>query len=455
MCQSARYESLLNDLRNVETKLAEELTRFSPDSLSIRVLEEQRDNIVPLLEQEAERVIDTENSLAITNYQSVELQRKVLREAEEKAASEMNQLPELIMEYTDLQRELEIAAETLTRFLTTRETLRIEAAQTEIPWQLIETPTVSMYPVSPNTTRNLLIGAVAGIFLGLIAALVTEKLDNVYHSVDEIKAAQSLPVLGKLPFSPAFADQLKPKKSMFKRLRQNISHVSFRSRSEEKDFGDISKNIYLESIRVLYSNIKMLSPDKPLRSIVISSASPGDGKSTVAINLAQVASAMGQHVLIVDADLRRPQIHGRMRLSNELGLSDLLTEDASLKLVVQQVNSEKQIWAVTAGSTAPDPTKLLSSEKMKKVMRSFHNSFDLVIYDSPPVLGLADVNFISRQSDGVALVTRIGETRKEMLTQAVETLELAKTPALGIISNAVPVDKHSNYYQYYTYSIKK
>lgn len=445
------YKNLLAELQTVDVKLSEELTRFSPNSLTIKVLEERRDNIIPLLEKEEQRVISVEQSLATKDVQRIVVQSDVLTRAEQAANEGLDQLPLLIMQHTDLQRELEISTEALSRFRLTRETLKIEAAQTEIPWQLIEAPVLSEEPISPNLRKDLLIGAIAGIFLGLGAALLAEKLDNVYHSTDELKAGTKLPMLGILPFNSELQDDKPSKTSVIESVREKLiqRHSGTRKRNGYYGYGG-SESGFLEAVRVLHTNICVLSSDTQIRSIIVSSAMPGDGKSTVCENLAQVAAAMGQRVLLVDVDLRKPQVHKRLDLSNKQGLSNLISKDLPLKSVLQQIDSSRQLFAITAGTIPPDPTKLLSSGKMKNLMRTFERCFDLVIYDAPPTMGLADVSIIGQRTDGLVLVSRIGETDKAMLTQTLETLKTAKVPTLGIVANGVR-NNRSNGYLYYSY----
>ncbi|MGB3296866.1 MAG: polysaccharide biosynthesis tyrosine autokinase, partial [Phormidesmis sp.] len=430
------YQQLIGELRSVEAKIAEELTRFEPDSLSIRVLEERRNNLIPLLEQEAQRSLSTKQAIAANNLRAIATQSETLASAEGKAEQGLDQLPALIRQYTDLQRELEVATAALNRFRLTRESLEIEAAQTEIPWQLIEVPVQPTRPISPNIPRGLATGAIASLLLGLGAAFLIEKLDNVYHTVDELKAGIKLPMLGTLPFNRDLKDsQLAPKRS--------ISHGYH-------TYGGNDESSFLEAMRVLHTNIRMLSSDRPIRSIIISSALPGDGKSTVATNLAQVATAMGQRVLIVDTDLRKPQIHDRLDLPNNLGLSNLIADDLPLKSVMQQFDGSGQLFVLTAGKIPPDPTKLLSSHKMQQLMGTFERCFDLVIYDAPPATGLADVSLIGQRTDGLVLVTYLGKTDKTVLKQTVETLKLAQITTLGLVANGVKISGLSGY-RYYTY----
>ncbi len=443
------YEQLLGELRSVESEIAQELTRFTPSSLQIRVLEERRENLLPLLQQEAQRVVGTHQAMANNNFQTIAVQSDTLAAAEQQASQGLSQLPTLIRQYTDLQRELEISTQALTRFRTTRETLEIEAAQTEIPWQLIEVPVQPTSPISPNLQRSLLLGLVASVLAGLGIALLLEKLDNVYHSIDELKAGTKLPMLGTLPYNRSLQDSQTHQKGAISNLFSNLSQIQLGSRKSAY-YSDNSEASFLEALRVLHTNIRMLGSDHPIRSIIVSSALPGDGKSTVCANLAQVATAMGQRVLIVDVDLRKPQVHERLDMSNAVGLSNLIADDLPLKSAIQQLTPSGQLFVLTAGKIPPDPTKLLASQKMQQLMGTFERCFDLVIYDAPPTTGLADVSLIGQRTDGLVLITRMGETDKTVLTQTIETLKLAQIPTLGIVANGVKASGFDGY-RYYSY----
>ena len=448
------YQQLLGELRSVETEIAEELTRFQPDSLAIKVLEEKRDNIVPLLEQEAARALNAEQTIAQSNLKVIQAQSRMLSNAEAQADSEVSILPSIIRQYTDIQRELEVATEALTRFKVTRESLEIKAAQTEIPWQLIEAPEKPKKPISPDIPRAILLGAVGSVIFGMLAAIALEKIDNVYHTIDELKSGTKLPLLGTLPVNHEIRDSnTLEKKGIFKLADQLLNNRRTQLiRQKTKIYGPSgsSEASFLEALRVLHTNIRMLSSDRPIRSILFSSALPGDGKSTVVANLAQVATAMGQRVLIVDTDLRKPQVHDRLHISNKLGLSNLISDDLPLKSVIQQVDPNSQLFALTAGKIPPDPTKLLASQKMQQLMSTFDRCFDLVIYDAPPTTGLADVSLIGRRTDGLVLVTRIGKTDKTVLQQTIETLQLAQISILGLVANGVQASAMSGY-RYYAY----
>ena len=186
---------------------------------------------------------------------------------------------------------------------------------------------------------------------------------------------------------------------------------------------------------MLYGNIQLLNSDKPIRSLIISSATSGDGKSTVAFHLAQIATSMGKKVLIVDADLRCSQIHKLSRLDNLWGLSNLISANLNVEQVIQKMPQFKDLFVITAGPMPPDPARLLSSDKMKQMMEYFHQNFDLVIYDVPPMLGLVDVRLLAPYTDGLMLVVRVGKTDKSALTQVEENLKIAPINLLGLVIN--------------------
>ncbi|MFB8789859.1 MAG: CpsD/CapB family tyrosine-protein kinase [Potamolinea sp.] len=210
---------------------------------------------------------------------------------------------------------------------------------------------------------------------------------------------------------------------------------------------------FLESFRSLHTNIRFLGSDTPIHSIVISSGTPADGKSTVAVNLAQAAAAMGQRVLLVDADLRRPQVHKILGLENQDGLSNVIATGITAKQAIQRLPMWDHLYVLTAGQQPPDPTRLLSSKKMQHLMEQFHAVFDLVIYDTPPVLGLADGRLLAPHTDGVVMVAGLGRTDRSILMQALDGMRFSSATVLGVVANGVKgytANPYFHYQHYYT-----
>ena len=444
------YQQIVSKIRELEAKIAEESTRFTDENLAIQVLHEHRENLMPILTDEAQRVLMLETAAAQSDLQTLAARSQTLAEAEQRLTQKVEQIPALVRQYTDLQRELQVATESLNRFLATRETLQIEEAQTEIPWQLIQAPARPQKPISPNIPRGLLLGAAAGVLLGVASALLMEKLDNVFHSPKELKDKTNLPLLGVIPFYKQLQaeHQQTPLEKVSRLLSRETLEFTLNETQKTTTYGGSS---FLESFRSLHANIRFLGSDAPIRSLTISSALPGDGKSTVAIQLAKAAAAMGQRVLLVDADLRRPQIHHRLGVSNLRGLSNLISTRLKLREAIQPVPGCSDLFTITAGQIPPDPTKLLSSRKMKHLVERVQKVFDLVIYDTPPSIGLADASLLAAHMDGVVMVVGLGKTDCSALMQALDRLKVAQTPVLGTVVNGVKQDASTPSYRYHHY----
>ncbi|MBT9314596.1 GumC family protein [Leptothoe spongobia] len=442
---AAVYQQLIQDLRQIEADIAAGLTRFQPDSLEILVLREKRELLLPVIEAEAQRVLSAHSAGAINDIQVLEDQSSTLNTAETQLQDTLIQLPTLAREYSDLQRELEIAVRALSRFLETRETLQIEAAQTEIPWELIEAPLEPTLPISPNVFRNLVLGLVASSLLGVGTALTLEKLDSVCRTVDELKAILKLPLLGIVPYQAEFDNAGTATGNglgnWLKRYSQQRNHGL-------GPYG-YGGSQFLESMRLLQTNLLLLGAERPIQSIILSSSMSGEGKSTVAQHLAQTAATMGKRVLLVDVDLRRPVIHKRLELENIKGLSDLLSGNATKASVLQRAMPFIEFYAMTAGSIPPDPVKLLSSKRMQQLMVDLEKEFDLIVYDAPPLVGLADTTLVAPHTDGVILVSRVNKCDRDILSHTIENIRFAKIPVLGLVANGVIPDGKG--YKYYSY----
>ncbi|MDP5018196.1 MAG: polysaccharide biosynthesis tyrosine autokinase [Dolichospermum sp.] len=451
------YQQLITQQRQLDTQISGELARFQPDHPIIQTLKEKRDNLLPIIEREANRALTIKVAEATILFQRIEAESQQLTEAEQQLQRKLEQLPVLSRQYTEIQRNLQLANESLNRFLANREQLQIEIAQTELPWELIQAPTQPESPISPNTPHSLLLGLVASSLLGIGAALILEKIDNTYQTVERIKENIKLPLLATLPFdknisyhpSHNLTNSVNEQEIRSEDTPEGIGRFSnmFSSNSPEKRY--YGQGAFWESLQVLYGNIQLLNSDRPIRSLIVSSAMSGDGKSTVAFHLAQIATSMGKRVLLVDADLRCSQIHKLSGLNNLYGLSNLISANINVEEVIQQMPQFKDLSVITAGPIPPDPARLLSSDKMKQLMNYFHQNFDLVIYDVPPMLGLVDVRLLAPYTDGLMLVMRIGKTDKSALTQVQDNLRIAPINLLGLVINGNKA-KLSGYDYYYS-----
>ncbi|HEY9698657.1 MAG TPA: polysaccharide biosynthesis tyrosine autokinase [Trichocoleus sp.] len=437
------YQSLVNELRQVEVQISSEQTRFQDDSLNIQVLREKRQNLLPLLREEAERVVGSKLAEAATQIQTLEVQQQALAQTQQELEQQSAELPRVARQYSNIQQELQSATDSLNRFLKAREDLQIEAAQKEIPWQLVQPPTKPPALISADFGQNMLLGSLAGLALGMAAAWLLEKFDNTYHSVEELKRKTKLPLLGTIPWhrqlhdiqleSLTTSDRLPMQQVQDKTEEPTEKTSVFLTQSSAGQLYHSTK--FLDALRVLHINIQLLNSDRRIRSLVISSAFAGEGKSTIALYLAQTAAEMGLRVLLVDADLRRSQIGNRLPFIRSKGLSHFLTESISLKEVIQQPLPIPNFYVLPAGEPAADPAQLLASFKMQRLIEVCHRTFDLVVYDTPNILELADVSLIAPRTDGVVLVAQLDKTEQSALSQAMDSLKMTQIPMLGVIAN--------------------
>lgn len=446
------YKQVVTEIRKIEAEIAKERTRFKDDTDMIEVLREKRENMLPLLQEEARRVLTIRVSEAANEIQSLEQQTRKINENQLVLDRQIKELPVIARQYTELQRKLQVATDSLNRFLTTRETLQIEVAQKETPWQLIQAPIQPKKPMSSNRTRNGILGLVAGTLLGVSAALVLEKLDTTFRSVDSLKEKLRLPLLGTIPYQRKLQKKHSYSRSLAAsnhlKLAGNTNQMQLPPASYDFLYQDESSK-FLEALRVMHTNIQLLNCDRQIRSLVVSSALPGDGKSTLAFHLALTACAMGQKVLLVDANMRRPNIHNLASQNNQQGLSSLISGSATLEQAMGKLPSMADFSIITAGPTPPDPTKLLSSRKMRQFMVEMHEEFDLVIYDAPPLTGLADASLLASYTDGLVLVVGMGSTERDTIQQTLDGLRMSQIPVLGMVANRVKNDLINNHYYYY------
>ncbi|MBE9008696.1 polysaccharide biosynthesis tyrosine autokinase [Pseudanabaenaceae cyanobacterium LEGE 13415] len=428
------YQGVLNKIRELEAKIATESTRFQPGSDELRMLQQQRDSLIPVLRQEAQRVLGNQMAKIGTDISVLQTRRQLLNRADAFWNGEMQRLPVLARIYTDLERERTVATDSLTRLLGTRENLQVQAAQKDVPWQLLTPPSRPGQPID-SPQRNIVLGALAGLLLGTGVAILSDRFDRRIRRVSDIKKISKLPILGNIPHEMAI-----PRPRTMPAVLKNL---------QDRTSTDFSQDgAFTEAFRSLYTNLSLLNTNHPLRSIVVSSPTAGDGKTTVAVNLAQAAAAMGQRVLLIDADLRNPQLAERLEVNNDRGLTELVAQNLNPQEVIQRMEAMVSVGGgdepslgqtnfsiLTAGRMPLDPTRLLSSQKMQRLNDYFKAMYDLVIFDAPPALNYADSSLLAPHTNGMLVVAGVGKTDQTDLRQMLDALQTARVPVLGMVAN--------------------
>ncbi|BAY25123.1 capsular exopolysaccharide family protein [Calothrix sp. NIES-2100] len=435
LSENARYQKILDQIQAADIAVKQQSTVFTDANPAMVTLQQKKESLLPLLAQEEARVQKDYQS----RIQELSARDRSLDEKINTVYGEIRNLASISRQYDNIQRELQIANAALTQFTTKQQSLQIEKAQKQQPWVLLDpklTKVNEPLAITDSAKRNLALGGLLGLLLGVGTALVVDKLSNIFYSSQELKESTRLPLLGIVPLRKELEVATKDN------LSRGVQHSDGAS--------------FFEVFRSLYTNILLLGSDTPIRSLVISSAGQGDGKSTIATQLAQAAAAMGQRVLLVDANLRAPSLHNRVGLMNIQGLTDVISQDLDWHNVIEPSPLEDNMFVMPAGPIPPDSVRLLASQKMHNLMEELQVSYDLVIYDTPPLLGFADAHLLAANTDGLVLVAGLGKLKRTALQQALEQIQISGTPLLGLIANkskdAAPVS-YQYYQQYYRQNI--
>lgn len=307
------------------------------------------------------------------------------------------------------------------------EQLRIISASSSGDSVVVAPSVVPASPVSPRPVRNVFVGLILGLLLGGGLAFLYEYLDNTLKSRQDIEEYVKLPVLGEIPLVTSSLDG--------KRQIVSVTHP---------------RSVQAEAFRMLRSNLHYLNVDRSLRCFIVTSPSPGEGKSTVAANLAVAFARAGQRVRILCCDLRRPIIHGMFGVDNKVGLTNVLCDRRPVFEAVR-IGQGTGVEVLTSGPIPPDPSELLGSRRMAEVIEEAKAEVDVVIIDAPPIVAMSDVLQISPQADGVIMVARAGDTTRDMVKIAKGILDGVQANVLGVVLNAVTPSETYGYYGYYGY----
>ena len=447
--QDVPYQSLVKQFQEVETNYFLERTRFREDHPNVQALKDRRDELYRLLETRAQSVVGVRGgNVNITNEPNSPIQQTLatqlfdaqttlavsqaqlesIRSAQSEVSSAFSKIPQIQQRYVEIQRQLALDTSTYNKLTEKLEELRITEAQEISSWKVLEPPLIPTRPSSPDIEKSLITGAFIGLVLGVLSALLLNRLDQRIREVEEIKEIIDIPLLASIPMTEVA--------SLSARVGQGILPSS-------------SYYAFKEALSSLALNLRYLGTDNTMKVIAFTSSVPSEGKSTLTYNLAIILSALGYKVLLVDADMRKPTVHKLTKLSNKAGLSKALATLSPWQDLIQVADDKGNLHVLTSGSIPPNPMLLLESAKMTALIQEWRKEYDYVLIDTPPVIGITDAQCLTSKVDTFILVAAINRSTRSGISRALEVLTTARANVSGLLINMVGSSDSEYHYGYY------
>lgn len=380
-----------------------------------------------------EQVGETSSTREVLARQIDELEQQISSTSE--AIEQARQSEEATSRTAALRSELGQYQMTLAQLLREQREIALAEARASNALRLAQPAVVPTRPIGLSVIQRTLVAAIAGLLLSAGLAFLLETMDHTVKTPELVEKASGLHTLGAIALLGHGS-----------RWRRDRARDPARSRLVvlEDQHSPLS-----EAFRILRTNVEFAQVDGACRTLMITSPSPGEGKSLVAINFAAVMAQAGKRVLLLDADLRRPTVHQSLSLDNRQGLTNLLAREGLSPEVVAQTTPVRDLFAMTSGPMPPNPAELLGSNRMVQVLARLQELYDLVVLDTPPALAVADPSVLASRVDGVVLVVDATNTSTDALRRTCEALARGTATILGVVLNKVSVNSGSYYYDYY------
>ncbi|MCU0551577.1 MAG: polysaccharide biosynthesis tyrosine autokinase [Leptolyngbya sp. Prado105] len=455
LSQSSGVQEALSQLQQVQTRLVTEQARFKNTTPQMQTLLQQERDLNALLQSRVSEAVGASvqvapgalqvgdikrklaESLATLQSQKLGLEGRVstLAGLQSSFRNRMAVTPALVKQQDELQRKQDLARTAYENLTARLQEIQVARNQQVGNARVLQNALVPTQPTGRMRLILLAAGSMVGLLLGVAAAFFRDMIDKSLKTVKEAEAQYGYTLLGLVPkfetsdtptiVSPS-ADDISPRV---------IAMTSPRS-------------MIHEAYQMLQANLKFMSLDKKVKTIVISSAVPREGKSEVAANLAATMAQSGRRVLLVDADMRNPSQHHLWGIVNSVGLSNVVVDQSELRHAVKPITSNLSI--LTAGVMPPNPLAILDSEAMTTFLETIAKDYDYVLFDTPPLAGTADAAVLGKMADGVLIAVRPGVADAASIAAAKSLLNRSEPNILGLVANGVNVRYEPDSYFYYT-----
>ena len=430
---------IVRQLKNSRSEARREVTRLSKryGPKHPKMIEVQAAQVSAELAYEEELEITA--AAVVADYQRAVQTEASYTSQLNAAQADIQDLNRNRAELTKLQDDVETSRALFEQLQSGEKTAGLmEGGQQNINASIIEHARPGMYPVRPNKQRMVLFWAIGGLFVGVGLAFLLHQLDNTFKGSEDVESRLGLPVLGQLP-------QLKIDKE------EKLAPMHH--------FVKLPRSAFSESIRTIRTGVMLSTLDQDKSIITVTSSVPGEGKTTVAINLAHSIQQM-KKTLLIDADMRRPMVHRAKQIEQPRpGLAALMTGEATFEDAHEQM--EDGLHVIPSGTVPANPLELLSSQKFKDLIHDLQNTYDVIVIDSAPALAVSDALVVAQLADAQIYVVRADATPYQAAEQGIKRLRRVNAPLLGVVLNQVvsggkgygygKYGKYGRYYRYYRY----
>ena len=423
---------LRSQLATAKSTYAELTATLGPNHPQVLALKAQIEEISREKDREQSRLLLQSKQTYIAT-RAAEDQTNAALDTEK---SNANKLKDDLVEYTLRQRDFDSNRNLYDGLRERLRTAGVQAGLESLEIDIIDRALPPAYPMLKPESTIVITTLIFSLLGGIVVSFLLESLDTGLRTVAEIENITELPSLAIIPKARKSAAE---DAANLTTAQRNISVLTQ------------SKGMFSEAFRSLRTSLLLSTTGKEPKLILFTSATPSEGKTTTATNLAVVLSQGSSRVLLIDADLRRPNIHHRFGLNGKIGLTTLITGATQLEDTIQQIPEAPNLYVLPSGPVPPFPTEMLASQVMDDLLKRCMDLYDFVIIDSPPILSVTDGVVLARQCDAVVLVVRHGKSSKHVVRRARDLLLRSGARITGIVLNAVDMNS-PEYYGYYGYS---
>ncbi len=427
-------QSMKGELSTLREKYANLSTVFTPQYPEMKRLRSQIKMIESQIQKEKRLIVATIKA----RYQTAVKKEKMIREALNTQKKRVSTLKQMAIDYKILQREVETNQHIYELLLKKSKEMEVEVGIKSSGIHPIDKATVPLKAFKPRKMANMLFALVIGLVGGLFGAFAIEYFDNTFKSPEEVEKTLRIPILGTIPSVSLKKEEVKKQRTVeMEALKEPRSAVA-------------------EAFRMIHTSLMLSTPGGPPKVLLVTSPQVGGGKSFISFNLAVVYAQMGARVLLIDCDLRKPRLHKILKTSSNPGLSNFLVGKMDLKTITKSIGKSLdhglELDFIPSGAIPPNPVELLNSKIFSDYLTRLRETYDMVIIDSPALVGFADPLVLGRLADGTLVVIRNEQTARPAAKHGCDMLFQVGANLLGAVINDFKIRKGSYYYgKYYAY----